>query len=350
MSLEPYSAVLFASYGGPRESADVLPFMRNATAGKGIPDERLVEVSQHYELFGGRSPINELNEALMDAVRDELARRGIDVPVVIGNRNWTPYIGDTVQSLVNDGHTRVLGLATSAYQSYSSCRQYCEDIDGAVEGQPIVVDKIDPFWDGPEFVSANARALSAAVRRLRERIGNGSVRVLFVTHSIPTAMNAASAAGEPEGRYDAQHLRVAQGVAAAASVELGEQLEWELTFCSRSGSPRTPWLEPDVNDRMPEVQADGIDGVVAAPIGFISDHMEVAFDLDTQAKETAQELALPYERAATVGTDPEFVALLVDRLLERAAVARGELPARSTCQYSTGRCCLPRPLTQEESR
>lgn len=344
MSLAPYTAVLFASYGGPNQSADVLPFMRNATAGRGIPDERLVEVSRHYELFGGRSPINELNAALMDAVREELSRRGVVVAVVIGNRNWHPYFADTVQDLVEAGHDRVLALATSAYSSYSGCRQYNEDLQRAAEGRPITIDKVDPFAETPGFVSANARALAGAVRRLRARIGDHTLRVLFVTHSIPSAMNEASSTGEPERRYDAQHLRVAAAVAAEASELVGEELSWELTFCSRSGAPHVPWLEPDVNDRMPEVQADGVAGVVAAPIGFISDHMEVAFDLDTQARETAAELGLPYERAGTVGTDAGFATLLVDELLAKAAAARGELPAEGRCRFSTGRCCLPRPL------
>ena len=350
MTLAPYTAVLFASYGGPNESADVLPFMRNATAGRGIPDERLIEVSQHYELFGGRSPINELNAALMEAVRAELGRRGVEVPVVIGNRNWHPYFADTVQGLVDDGHERVVALATSAYSSYSGCRQYCEDLERAAQARPIRIDKVDPFAETPGFVSANARALVGAVRRLRARIGDGALRVLFVTHSIPTAMNEASSTGEPERRYDAQHLRVAAAVAAEASGALGEELAWELTFCSRSGAPHVPWLEPDVNDRMPEVQAEGVAGVVAAPIGFISDHMEVAFDLDTQARETAEGLTLPYERAATVGTDPGFVALLVDALLAKAAAARGEAPLECRCQFATGRCCLPRPTVQEGTR
>lgn len=345
MSIAPYSAVLFASYGGPNESADVLPFMRNATRGRGIPDERLLEVSQHYEMFGGRSPINELNAALMEDVRVELARRGIDVPVVIGNRNWHPYFADTVDGLVDAGHERVVALATSAYSSYSSCRQYCEDLSVASEGKPIRIDKVDPFGESPEFIAANARSVVDGVRALRSRIGDAPLRVLFVTHSIPTAMNEASHTGEPENRYDAQHLRVAEAVARAASTELGEELAWELTFCSRSGAPHIPWLEPDVNDRMPEVQAEGVAGVVAVPIGFISDHMEVVYDLDTQANETAAELGLPYERAATVGTDPQFVGLLADRILEQAAFARGEAEPRNLCQFSTGRCCLPRPAT-----
>lgn len=343
MSIAPYTAVLFASYGGPDKPADVLPFMRNATAGKNIPDERLVQVSGHYELFGGRSPINELNAALMDAVRVELASRGVEVPVVIGNRNWHPLFAETVDGLVSDGHERVLGLATSAYQSYSSCRQYCEDLVRATDGRPLRVDKVDPFWDAPEFAEANARALVAAVGTLRETVGDAPIRVLFVTHSIPIAMNEASSTGEPAARYDAQHLQVAGAVAALASRELGEELGWDLTYCSRSGAPHVPWLEPDVNDRLAGVQGEGVAGVVAAPIGFISDHMEVAYDLDTEASATAADLGLPYVRAATVGPDSGFASLLVDRLLERAAVARGERPDDTICRFSTGACCLPRP-------
>ncbi|GAA4906729.1 ferrochelatase [Tessaracoccus lubricantis] len=344
MTLAPYSAVLFASYGGPNEPDDVLPFMRNATAGRNIPDERLLEVSEHYMLFGGRSPINELNAALMDAVRAELARRGVDVPVVIGNRNWEPYLGDTVDDLVAAGHRQVIALATSAYRSYSSCRQYCEDLDGARSGKDIAIDKIDPFAETPEFVAANARAVVDGVRALRERV-QGELRVLFVTHSIPLTMNQASYTGEPDSRYDAQHLRVAEAVAREASEALGEALTWELTYCSRSGAPHIPWLEPDVNDRLEEVAGEDVDGVLAVPFGFINDHMEVAYDLDTEAKATAERLGLPYVRAATVGTDPGFVAMLVDKLLHRAAVARGEAEDTTICQFSTGRCCLPRPAT-----
>ena len=252
MSIEPYTAVLLASYGGPNESADVLAFMRNATRGKGIPDERLVEVSQHYEMFGGRSPINELNAALMAAVSDELARRGVDVPVVIGNRNWHPYVDATVQGLVDSGHRRVVALATSAYASYSSCRQYCEDLQGAAADRDIRIDKIDPFAESPEFVAANARAVVDAIRALRERVGDETIRLLFVTHSIPLGMNAASSTGEPERRYDAQHLRVAAAVAAQASATLGEDLVWELTYCSRSGAPHIPGSSPTSTTACPK--------------------------------------------------------------------------------------------------
>ncbi|RMB59835.1 ferrochelatase [Tessaracoccus antarcticus] len=342
--LSPYTAVLVTSYGGPNEPDDVLPFMRNATAGRGIPDERLLEVSEHYMMFGGRSPINELNARLLDHVRAELDRRGLDVPVVIGNRNWLPYNAETVGQLAADGHRRVVGMATSAYGSYSGCRQYREDMQAAEASTDGVVsiDKITPYSDRDGFVNANARSLVAAVRDLRGRIGDDALRVLFVTHSIPISMNATS--GIVRGTYETQHLRVATRVAAIASAELGETLEWELTYCSRSGPPHVPWLEPDINDRMAEVKEEGIAGVVAAPIGFLNDHMEVLYDLDTEARATARELELPFQRAATVNDDPEFHALLVDLLLERAAAARGELDdvtcAAQTCPVD---CCKAPP-------
>jgi len=344
MSLAPYTAVLFASYGGPNQPDDVLPFMRNATRGRGIPDERLLEVSEHYMGFGGKSPINELNDDLMEALRGELARRGLTPPVLIGNRNWLPYIGDVVAGLAAEGHERVVALATSAYRSYSSCRQYCEDIEGATAGHGVRVDKIDPFWAEPAFAEANARRLVEGVRALRVRIGEAPLRVLFVTHSIPLTMNELSATGEPADRYDAQHMRVAGAVAALAEAELGEALDWELTYCSRSGAPHVPWLEPDVNDALTAV-AGSVTGVVVAPIGFISDHMEVAYDLDTEAAQTAAGLGLEYERAGTVGIDGGFVSMLADLLLEQAAVARGERRPRSVCQFSGGNCCLPRSAT-----
>ncbi len=340
--LSPYTAVLVSSYGGPNQPDDVLPFMRNATAGRGIPDERLLEVSEHYMMFGGRSPINELNARLLDNIRAELDRRGLDVPVVIGNRNWLPYNAETVAKLQADGHRRIIGMATSAYGSYSGCRQYREDMQAAEASTDGVVsiDKVTPYSDRDEFVNANARSLVAAVRELRERIGDAVMRVLFVTHSIPITMNATS--GIVRGTYEQQHQRVATRVAELASKELGEELDWELTYCSRSGPPHVPWLEPDINDRMAEVKGEGVVGVVAAPIGFLSDHMEVLYDLDTEARETANEVELEYQRAATVDQDPEFHSLLVDLLLEKAAAARGELDhAAAAVQSCPADCCKP---------
>lgn len=341
--LSPYTAVLIASYGGPRRSEDVLPFMRNATAGRGVPDDRLIEVSRHYELFGGRSPINEQNEALRDALAAELGRRGCPREVVIGNRNWTPFFSETITGLRDAGHDRVVALATAAYSSYSSCRQYREDLDKAMDEIPgIVVEKVGPYWAKNGFLVANTEALVAAVRTLRHRIGDGLLKILFVTHSIPTVMNERSSDGSPERRYEAQHLGVAAEVAQRAAEELGEELDWELTFCSRSGSPHIPWLEPDISDRLGELE--GVDGVVAAPIGFISDHMEVAFDLDTEARAAAAEAGLEYERAATVGTHPAFISALADLLLEQAALARGEVSSlEHPCLASHTPCCQIRP-------
>lgn len=344
--LAPYDAVLVASYGGPNGPDDVLPFMRNATAGKGIPDSRLLEVSKHYELFGGRSPINELNAALMEQLRAELERRGSSVEVLIGNRNWHPFFGDTARELVAGGQRRVVALATSAYRSYSSCRQYHEDLAGAnaETGNQLQIDKLGPFAETDGFVAAATDSLVRAINNLSPLPEGGKLRVLFVTHSIPEAMEQASGPGTAELGYDAQTRRVAQRVAEAAEARLGYELTHELVYCSRSGPPQVPWLEPDVNDRLEELPAEGVTSVVAAPIGFISDHMEVAYDLDTEAKATAAELGLAYERAATVGTDPAFVSMLVDLLFEQAAIARGELAAPAhACYFAEGTCCLPKP-------
>ena len=342
-ALDPYEAVMLVSYGGPRGPEDVLPFMRNATRGRGIPDERLVEVSGHYHRFGGVSPINERNAELMAALASALAERGVDVPLVIGNRNWTPYVADTLGELTASGVRRAVCVFTAAYASYSGCRQYREDLAGA--DSPVELDKIPAYAETPGFVTANADALVAALSRFGSDAARA--RVLFVTHSIPEAMNLASGPGEPAWRYDAAHRRVAQRVAAEASGALGFEPTWELVFCSRSGAPHIPWLEPDINDRLAELAAEGVTHVVAAPIGFINDHMEVVFDLDTQARETATELELGYERAATAGVHPAFVAELADALLVRAARARGEVaPDADAPAFCSPVCCgsgRPRP-------
>lgn len=328
-----HDAILLVSYGGPRGPEDVLPFMRNATRGRGIPDERLVEVSGHYQLFGGESPINARNAELVDALRAELARRGVHVPLAIGNRNWTPYLHETLGDLVAGGARRILCVLTAAYSSYSGCRQYREDLaaalerlDPAVRGE-VRLDKIGPYAESDGFVAANVDAVADAVARL----GVEEPRVVFVTHSIPTAMDAASGPGGPN-TYREQHLRVAGRVAAASGLADGQ---WDLVFCSRSGAPHIPWLEPDVNDHLGELAAEGVSGVVAAPIGFINDHMEVVFDLDTQARETAAGLGLPYVRAATAGVHPAFVAALADAVT--SGPRPGELGGLTTCHAT---CCL----------
>jgi ferrochelatase len=333
----PYDAVLLMSFGGPEQPADVMPFLENVTRGRGIPRERLESVAEHYLHFGGRSPINDQNRALLAALRAELDGRGLDVPLYWGNRNWDPYLVDTLREVAAAGARRVCVILTSAYSSYSGCRQYREDLAGAVlelaaetaeRGDPASlpeIDKIRHYYNHPGFVAASADAVTRALADLPEAARDGA-RVVFVTHSVPTAMNDVS--GRDGNAYVAQHLDVAATVAAAAGEAVGRPLEHDLVYCSRSGPPTQPWLEPDVNDHLRDLHAQGVPGVVVVPVGFISDHMEVKFDLDTEARETAEELGLPFARAATVGTDPRFVAGLVDLVLERAAQARGETPGQ----------------------
>ena len=322
----PFDAVLVLSYGGPRQPEDVLPFMRNATRGRGIPDERLLEVSEHYLMFGGASPINERNDELLDALRAELSRRGVDVPVVIGNRNWDPYVTDALAQLAAGGARRVVVLATSAYASYSSCRQYREDLAAALADTGLEFDlvKVGPFAETDGFVAANADAVRDALAELP------GARVLFVSHSIPTAMDAASGPGG-DNTYSAQHRRVAQAV--ASEVGLADDA-WEMAWCSRSGAPHIPWLEPDVNDRLAELAADGVSSVVTVPYGFVNDHMEVVYDLDTEARATASGLGLGYVRAATVGVHPAFIGMLADALTDPQP---GRVGGRATCHAT---CCL----------
>ena len=414
--LAPYDAVLVLSYGGPAGPADVLPFMRNATAGRGVPDSRLLEVSGHYAGFDGVSPINARNAEMLEALRAELARRGSSAPVVIGNRNWHPFVTEAMRELADGGARRLLSLTTAAYASYSGCRQYREDTaaalarlaagtDGATGegfeadaaarvggagGEPVqlVVDKTRPFYNTPGMLEANADAIADACAELaRAGVPLGGIRLVLVTHSIPVGMERGSAPhagdGAPGGGRDLpapgaappepgvaadlsteisyvdQHRRFIEVLLPAVARRLGTAAApaHDLVFCSRSGPPQARWLEPDVNDHLEALAAgrltDGTavaapDGVVVAPIGFVADHMEVVFDLDTEARATAERLAMPYVRAATAGTHPAFIASLADILLERAAVARGEevTPASTTgtgpfhtvCPES---CCRP---------
>lgn len=350
--LHPYSAVLVASYGGPDGPEDVLPFMRNATAGKNIPDERLLAVAEHYMMFGGTSPINVENAALARALRAELANRGLDAPVVIGNRNWHPFHAETVADLVAAGHTRVLGLPTSAYHSYSGCRQYGEDLERAMEAENgrIRIDRMAPFALTEGFIKAQIEVAAQAFGALRDRSPEGRIRLIFATHSIPLTMNEASG-GSHGGTYHEQHLRVASNVTAGLESCLKEAIDWDLAYSSRSGPARIPWLEPDVNDLIAKLPGQGVSGVVVVPIGFISDHMEVVFDLDTEASASAADNGLEFIRAATVGTNPTFIAMIVDQLIERAAVARGEASAAARRLYSEGfDCCHPRPVEAARAR
>ncbi|WP_343318133.1 ferrochelatase [Arthrobacter sp. TMP15] len=324
-----YDAILLASFGGPEGQDDVLPFLRNVTRGRGIPDERLEAVSHHYRANGGISPINAQNRALKGALEAELAARNIDLPVLWGNRNWDPYIPAVLQDAYDAGHRRLLMLTTSVYSCYSSCRQYREDIgialtETGLDGK-LAVDKIRQYFDHPGFVEPFIEGTAASLAKVRQELvdagkSEAPVHVMFATHSIPT--RDAEAAGrselqprsfEQDSAYVAQHLANAEAIMARVDPEQ----EWSLVYQSRSGAPHVPWLEPDINDALAEKAAAGIAGVVVVPLGFISDHMEVLWDLDTEAKETCAELGLAFDRAPTPSTHQKFVEGLVDLICER---------------------------------
>lgn len=327
-SAAPYDALLLVSFGGPERPEDVVPFLRNVTAGKNIPDDRLVEVGAHYELFGGRSPINDQNRALLAAVREDLASAGVDVAVYWGNRNWDPYLKDALEQMKADGITRAACIVTSAYSSYSGCRQYRENLADAVAAVPGApqLDRLRAYFNHPGFVEPNVDATLTALALLPTDLQR-EAHLVFVTHSIPTTMNDSS--GPIGAAYVHQHGTVMDEITERVRQETGHRYPAELVYCSRSGPPSMPWLEPDVNDHLEALHGRGVRAVVLVPIGFVSDHMEVIYDLDTEAVATAQRLGLAVERAATAGVDPRFVAMVRDLLLERAAAERGEDPERA---------------------
>jgi ferrochelatase len=318
-SARPYDALVLVSFGGPEGPDDVVPFLENVTRGRGIPRDRLEQVGEHYLRFGGRSPINDINRVLLDAVRADLRDHDVDVPVYWGNRNWDPYLTDTVATMAADGVTRAACFVTSAYSSYSSCRQYREDLATAAghagDGAPRL-ERLRSYYNHPGFLDPVVDAVTAAVAERPD------ARLVFVTHSIPDAMNAGS--GPQGGAYLAQHRNATAYVADRVATVIGRQVAADLVFCSRSGPPQVSWLEPDVNDHLEKLAGDGVRSVVLVPIGFVSDHMEVVYDLDTEALATADRLGLDAVRVPTSGTDARFVAMVRELLLERAAVERGE--------------------------
>jgi len=319
---------MLVSFGGPEQPDDVLPFLENVTRGRGIPPERLAEVGEHYMRFGGRSPINDQNRALMAAIEEDLRGCGVQIPVYWGNRNWHPLLPDTLRQMKADGVNRVACLFTSAYASYSGCRQYRENLADAVAavgaGAPRL-DRLRHYFNHPGFVEPMVDATLSALADLGDS-ARRDAHVLFVTHSVPEAMNETS--GPDGGAYVAQHRVVADEVGERVRQETGHRYPTELVFCSRSGPPHVPWLEPDVNDRIEELARHGVGGVVVVPIGFVSDHMEVIYDLDTEAAATAEKVGVEFVRAATAGVDPRFVTMVRDLLLERATAERGSEPRR----------------------
>ncbi len=381
----PYDAILFASFGGPEGQDDVLPFLRNVTRGRGIPDERLEEVAGHYRALGGRSPINDQNRAMIAALEKELEGRLIDLPVYWGNRNWEPYTGDAIASLHADGHRRVLALVTSAYSSYSGCRQYREDFALGLEQHglfgEVTIDKVPSYFDQRGFLEPVADGVRTAIAELRaEGHAPEHIEILFSTHSIPLTMSRTSGppmsgSTDPQvaegGWYVAQHLTACRWVieqlaaddddAASADVVDAETTavpSWQLVYQSRSGAPHIPWLEPDINDVIGTLAADGgKTAVIVVPIGFVTDHVEVIWDLDTEAKETAAEHHLGFRRVATSGTDPRFIAMLADLIEQHLVPGATRVPAvgcgvpvgtcgRTCCQAARSADARPDPTAQ----
>ena len=303
-----YDAVLVVSFGGPEGPEDVLPFLENVTRGRNVPPERLRVVAQQYERFGGVSPINEQNRALVGALDSALARAGHSLPVYWGNRNWKPYLADAVRQMRDDGVEQALAFVTSGFSSYSSCRQYIENIESAREevgaGAPVI-DKIRQFYDHPGYIGPFARSLAAALDALPASARAGA-HVAFTAHSLPIAMAEAS-------EYIAQLDETARLVAERGA----PGHPWALVYQSRSGPATQAWLEPDIGDHIDALAAEHVPGVVVVPIGFVSDHMEVVNDLDVVAAARAERAGIEIVRAATPGTDPEFVAMVVELIEER---------------------------------
>lgn len=333
----PYDAILLVSFGGPEGPDDVMPFLENVLRGKPVPRERMLEVAEHYYHFDGISPINEQNRQLIDALETELKSAGIDLPVYWGNRNWHPMLPDTVQQMREDGKRRVIAFFTSMFSCYSGCRQYRENLIDAREqvgDDAPMIDKVRKGFNHPLFIETQVELVSEALAKIPEQ-ERADTQLLFTAHSIPMSMSDHS-------RYVLQLTEASRLVAEGL-----DHSRWKLVYQSRSGPPQQPWLEPDVCDEIGELAQQGVKNVVVVPIGFISDHMEVMFDLDHEAKEACDEHGLGFVRAATAGVHPKFVRMIRELLQERIEghsnrPAVGELGAsHDVCPVD---CCLyPRP-------
>jgi len=336
-----YDAFLLLSFGGPEGPDDVLPFLENVTEGRVVPAERLAEVAEHYYAAGGVSPINGQCRDLIAAIE----AAGMDLPVYWGNRNWHPLLTDTVRQMAADGVEHAIAFGTSAYSSYSACRQYRDDIEAAVAAVgPTAprIDKIRPYFNHPGFIEPFAASAEAALATLPPDVAGGA-RLVFTAHSVPAGMNAASGSASagtvvPGGRYVAE-LREASRLISERT--RGGSLGWDLVFQSRSGPPSAPWLEPDVNDHLRVLAKEGAPAVVVVPAGFVSDHMEVVHDLDVEARETAASLGLAFARATAPGSSARFARMVCELVAERTAGASalalgGFGPAAGDCPAD---CC-----------
>ena len=329
-----YDAILVVSFGGPEGMDDVLPFLENVLRGRNVPRERMLKVAKHYELFGGVSPINGQNRKLIDALQRELETKGPRLPIYFGNRNWHPLLADTLAKMRDDGVKQALAFVTSAYSSYSSCRQYLEDIERArvlVGPDAPQVEKLGAFYNHPGFIEANLDNVEAALAQIPEN-RRAAAQLVFTAHSIPQSM-------AQNCDYEAQLQETSRIIAEAV-----DSKNWRVVYQSRSGSPAQPWLGPDVCDYLRELQEAGNKDVVVTPIGFVSDHMEIIYDLDTEAMALCHELGLNMIRAATAGAHPAFIEMIRELVMERIDPERprrtlGTMgPRGSVCQPG---CCAP---------
>jgi ferrochelatase len=342
-----YDAFLLQSFGGPEGPGDVMPFLENVTRGRGVPRERLAKVAEHYYAFGGISPINGQCRDMVEAIKADFGAAGLSLPVYWGNRNWQPYLADTVRAMADDGVRSAIAFATSAYSSYSSCRQYLDDIERAREEVAATgreaprIDKIPPYYSNDGFIGPFARATSEAIASLPPGVRE-QAPLVFTAHSIPVAMASASgsapgardasgssggtAQAGPGGRYQAELTDAARLITErlGGSRPTGDSRRWDLVFQSRSGPPAQPWLEPDICDHIRALAKDGARGVVVVPVGFVTDHMEVRHDLDTEAAQVASSLGLAFARAATPGNSREFASMITS--LVGAALRAGSGP------------------------
>jgi len=307
MTENSYDAILIVSFGGPEGINDVMPFLENVLRGRDVPRERMLAVARRYELFGGVSPINDQNRKLIAALKKDLEANGPHLPVYWGNRNWHPMLADTMRQMADDGIQNALAFVTSAYSSYSSCRQYLEDIaraQEAVGASAPLVDKIRAFYNHPGFIQPNIENVRNALEKIPES-RRSATQLAFTAHSIPRSM-------ADNCEYEEQLQEASRLVSEAVGHDL-----WKLVYQSRSGPPTQPWLEPDISDYLRVLKDDGTTDVVIAPIGFVSDHMEIVYDLDTQARQLCEEMGMNMVRAATVGTHPAFIRMIRELILER---------------------------------
>jgi ferrochelatase len=334
LSHQPYDAVLIVSFGGPEGMDDVMPFLENVLRGRNVPRDRMLEVARHYEQFGGVSPINGQTRELIAVLQQELDAHGPDLPIYWGNRNWHPLLADTFRQMTADGVKHALAFFTSPYSSYSSCRQYREDIMRAqaeVGSAAPQISLLRKFYNHPGFIQPNVENIRAALNQIAAP-RRAATHLAFTAHSIPVSMARRSL-------YEAQLLDTCQLVASEF-----ERLQWRLVYQSRSGAPGQPWLGPDIKEHLTAIHAQGITDVVIAPIGFISDNMEVIYDLDTEVCQLADEIGLNVVRAATVGVHPVFISMIHELIIERMTGRRDKRflgargPSHDVCAIN---CCLP---------